>query len=107
MGEFPNKATQFKKGNPGGGRPPSRPIAAAIKEMLDKNDGQAIAALAAVTLKQALKGDIRHIKEILDRVDGKVVEQLNIESTNENINRYPGLTPKLLDMVAEEEGGPE
>ena len=66
-----------QSGNPAG-RPKSRPIAAALKELCDKNDGEALRALAAVCLKKALHGDYRFARELMDRIDGKVADALDI-----------------------------
>ena len=82
-------------GNPAG-RPRSRPITAAIKDLLDKNDGEAIKALAAVGLKNALKGDFRYFKELAERIDGKVLTELDLTSGGEAMGVTPGLPSDVL-----------
>lgn len=66
-----------QSGNPDG-RPPSRPIAAEIKKLLEKNDWAALKAIAKKGLAKAKAGDFRFWKELMDRVDGKVLEQLEL-----------------------------
>jgi len=82
---------QFKPGNKAAlgnsGRPKSRPIAAAIRELLDANDGEAIRAMAKVGLSKALKGDFRFFKELAERIDGKVLERLDLTSNDETIGQ--------------------
>ena len=82
-----------ESGNPAG-RPKSRPITAAIKEMLDKDDGKALKALAAVGVKNALKGDVRFWTEVMSRIDGKVPDSLDITTDGESLREIPGLSPE-------------
>ena len=84
-----------QSGNPAG-RPRSRPIASAIKELLDKDDAQAIKALAAVCVQRALKGDFRFAKELLERVDGKVLEELALTQKAED-----PLSPEDMELFYE------
>ena len=108
MGEFPNKATQFKKGNDGGpGRPKERPIAAAIKALLDKDDAQARKALAAVCVQKALKGDFRYARELMERIDGKVPQGVDVTSGGEKLQQLPGLTAAELELLAKNRNGPQ
>jgi hypothetical protein len=74
----PPKPHRFKPGQSGNpnGRPKSKPITAAIKKLLDKNDGAALLAIAAASIEKASEGDHRHLKEILDRVEGKVLDKV-------------------------------
>ena len=83
----PPDATKWKPGQSGNpnGRPKSRPIAAAIKALAENNDGEALKALAAVGLKRALKGDFRFYKEIMERIDGKVLTELDMTSAGEQL----------------------
>ncbi len=95
-----------QSGNPAG-RPKNKPITAALKDLLDKNDGEAIKALASVALKNALKGDFRYAKEILDRIDGKVMDQLDVTTDGQAIADYPGLNATQRNKLADMEDGPE
>jgi hypothetical protein len=66
-------------GNPAG-RPSMRKFTTQLREALDKNDGAMIKALINVICQRALRGDYRFVKEILERVEGKVSDRLEIES---------------------------
>ncbi len=75
-----------QSGNPGG-RAKSKPITDAIKERLariqpddPRTDAQ---RLADVLVDGALDGDIQFIKELLNRVEGKVAEVIVSELTPE------------------------
>ena len=89
MGEFPNKDTQFKPGHPGGpGRPKERPITDALKSIADEVltvkagtkelTGTRLELLAMVAWRRALSGDYRWGRELLDRIDGKVLQEMNL-----------------------------
>ena len=86
---FPNPATQFQPGNSGGpGRPPgSISLTAKLRAVLDSRtirgrrvpDGMTVADLfIEVCLIEALKGKYSFAKEILDRIDGKVVDKIEM-----------------------------
>ena len=106
----PPKEHQFKPGNtPGknGGRPKDRPIAAAIRDLLDANDGQAIQAMAKVGLSKALKGDFRFFKELAERIDGKVLERLDLTSNDETIGQASesaAMLERVLSKMGEDMG---
>ena len=57
-------------GNPNG-RPKSRPMAAKLKELLNKDDGAALERIVKKAIAEAEEGDYRYVKEVFDRVDGK------------------------------------
>ena len=73
-----SKATQFKPGNNANpnGRPKSRPIAAAIREIIDADDGKRLQRIARTAVGMAESGDYRYAKEIMERIDGKVADKL-------------------------------
>ena len=79
-GAVPPVEHRFQPGQSGNprGRPPERPIAAAIRDLLDRDDGEALTAIAAVTVSKARSGDFRFIRELLDRIDGKVTDRLEL-----------------------------
>jgi hypothetical protein len=105
----PGEPHRWKKGESGNpaGRPKSKPITAALKAMLDKDDGKAIKAVAAKALQMALKGDFRYYKEMMERIEGKVTESIDVTSNNVNIDATPGLSNAQRDKLAEFEDGPE
>lgn len=88
------KATQFKPGNPGGGRPKSKPITDAILAALEANDGELLKQVAVIGIKKAAKGDIAFWKEIIERIEGKSVQPISgpdggaIPHTLEGIDEY-------------------
>ena len=96
-----------ESGNPKG-RPKSKPITAAMRELLERNDGEAIRALAAVGLKKALSGkDFRFYKEYVDRIDGKVAESLDVTTGGDSL-AVPGVkaadVADFYEWLAEREG---
>ena len=96
-----------ESGNPNG-RPKERPIAAELRKLLERDDGAALKALAAIAIKAALKGDYRWGRELLDRIDGKVVEQHDVTSKGESVRPgYADLPDELKAQVAKALGGPE
>lgn len=54
------------------GRPKGSSVTARLRKILENDDGNVAEAIAQVIIREALKGRFRFIKEILDRVDGKV-----------------------------------
>jgi hypothetical protein len=78
----------------------------ALRDALDANDGEVIRELVQVALDRALGGDFRYFKEIMDRVDGKVSERLNVTANDMDAEDYPGLSAEQLALIAETEGGP-
>jgi hypothetical protein len=93
-------------GNPNG-RPPERPLTAAIRELLHTDDDKVIKAIASVAIHRAINGDFRYFKEIMDRVDGKAVNKLDVTASVTDAGDYPGLSAEQLALIAEMEGGPE
>jgi hypothetical protein len=77
-------------GNPGG-RPRKRLISDEIERLLLEDapnaSGKTYAtALAEVLLKQALKGDLRAIAEVANRVEGKPIQAVDLDiNPNEDI----------------------
>jgi hypothetical protein len=101
--------TPFKKGNPGGGRPKgSVSLVCLIKRALDQKidkEKTVADAIVAQLLANAMQGDMPAIKEILERIDGKVkqVNELAGDSENPiNINNNINLKPSvevILDRI--------
>src|SRR5262245_18033274 len=71
---FPNPETQFQPGWKGGpGRPKVKLLTSLLVEALEKDDAAQAKAIMAALGRGARKGRLGHIKEVLDRVEGKVV----------------------------------
>ena len=64
-----------ESGNPGG-RPKGTSITARLRKLVEKNEGEVADALCKAIVKAGLKGDYRFVKEILDRLDGPVKQQI-------------------------------
>jgi hypothetical protein len=88
-GVIPPTEHRFKPGQSGnpGGRPKGRSVTECLRAILEAREmggkpapgGRQISELVAMVLvKGALKGDPRHIKELLDRTEGKVAERHKI-----------------------------
>lgn len=67
-----------QSGNPAG-RPKSRPFKEAIDRALKSvgDDSDALEAIATALLVKARAGDIAAIKELADRLDGKVAQTIS------------------------------
>ena len=69
-------------GNPAGrGSTPSL-VAALRAELGEREDGgrPAMRAIAARLVEMALEGDIRAIREVLDRLDGKALQAVSVDT---------------------------
>lgn len=93
----PPDSSRFRPGQSGnpGGRPKGRSLTALIREALEREQvapesegggstGKTGAeALAEVIVGRALKGQFLFAKEVLDRTEGKVRQQLDVSATGE------------------------
>jgi hypothetical protein len=90
---FPNKETQFKKGESGNpkGRPKIPELNGALAEILsDEKDGvMALKAVLMALRARAVKGDVRAIELLLDRAYGKSKGHTDITSNGETIAVAP------------------
>ena len=59
--------------------------------------------MVAKGMQKALSGDFRYWKEIMDRTDGKVLEQVDLTTGGE---KFPGLSADELAAIAKMRGGP-
>lgn len=75
----PPREHQFKKGNRAnpGGRPKGQSITARVRRVLEQeHNGKALMDLLAERLvKEALAGKFAFVKEVLERIDGRVTEK--------------------------------
>jgi hypothetical protein len=85
-----DEAGRFGKGNPGGpGRPKGSTgfsikaaLDRAISESIREEDGRSILdALARTAIKAAAEGDFRFWKELIDRLDGPIKQQIEQDQT--------------------------
>ena len=99
---------RFKPGQSGNpkGRPPERPLTALLRETLDANDGELIRSIVLVAVERAVAGDFRYFKEIMDRTEGKVKDQLDVTAISMSVEDLPGLTAEDLNAIAELHDGP-
>lgn len=75
MNTFPNPDTQFKPGCAGGpGRPPTKRITDRLRERLE--DPAEIEAVVDAWLDAAKSGDLIALRELLNRTEGKVKDQV-------------------------------
>jgi hypothetical protein len=87
---FPNRETQFKPGQSGnpGGRPRGASLTKLISGLLEKEEfqgssleGRKVAdALASVIVTKAIEGDYRFVELVMNRIDGKVPNQIAINT---------------------------
>ena len=86
----PHQFQPGRSGNPGGkpagGGKRSVSIVRKLRSMLAADDGKLAEAVAATLLKQAIKGGkYQHLAEILNRVDGTLVNRVRVESAVEHL----------------------
>ena len=64
-----------QSGNPAG-RPKIKPFKDALRKAIDAagDDGEALRSVATALLAKAQEGDVQAIKEVADRLDGKVAQ---------------------------------
>lgn len=119
MNPNPSPGTRFKpgqSGNPAGAKKGARSFTALIREALTKSeirgvtkDGQKVVKalpdgitladlIADVILTRAVKGDFRFVKEVWDRMEGKVPDTMLAEVKNTS-------GEALLDALIEETEG--
>ena len=70
-----------KSGNPGGRPKTAKPFLTAIIEHIEKHPEDVTAAIKTA-FQQARRGSVPHLRELADRVDGPVKQQ--VEHTGEN-----------------------
>ena len=111
MANNPNNMENLRNWKPGQsgnpkGRLKQKPMTDALKALMDKDDGAAIKVLIQKAYDEAKGGDFRYFKEIMDRIDGKVIEQIELNA-DVNVQELPGLTAKDLTKLGEGHDGPE
>jgi len=107
---------QFKKGNPGGGRPKgSQSNKTILKKFLavkmqQKNpftgEMEEMTVKELINLKQianALEGDLATYKELADREEGKVTNNVDISTKGESLNYSKEQRDKRLKELIEKQ----
>ena len=76
----PPKEHQFKPGHSGNpkGRQKGTSLTDRLRKIVEENEGQVGEALMKAAVKAALQGDWRFWNSIVERIDGKVADQLNM-----------------------------
>ncbi len=102
------KNTEWKPGESGNpkGRPRTKPLTDMLKKLLDKDDGAAMAKIIKTAIEAAQSGDVRYFKEIMDRVEGKVIEPIDLNA-NMNVQEMKGATAADLAALAGVHDGPK
>lgn len=74
-------------GNANSGRKAEKPFRDALRMELAEAGGnpKALRNIAKALIAQAEAGDMQAIKEFADRIDGKAVQQLDVDATVRNI----------------------
>ncbi len=78
-GRYPNLQPPWQPGESGNlkGRPPGRSITAALRKIAEADNEAKKLELAQVVWDRALAGDFRFVEELIDRLDGKVSEEVH------------------------------
>jgi hypothetical protein len=94
-----------QSGNPGG-RPKRKPLTDKLLEVLE--DPKELEALVRVWLKSAQKGSVMHLREILDRVEGRVALPVDVsghvthEMTDEEKARAREVLARMTEYAAQD-----
>ena len=93
---FPNPDTQFKPGSSGNpkGRPRRRAITDLLLERLDEATAGGIVDSWLASIKA---GDVAALRELLNRIEGKVPDRLQVAEDS----RPPRINPRPPEPVAE------
>lgn len=84
------------KGKPKGARHFSTLIREAIKKVAEGDDEPADRLIVKQLVERAKKGDLAAIDRVIDRVDGKVEQNINLEA---DIYTDDGLTPEQKEQL--------
>ena len=87
-------------GNPKG-RPRGRTIRTILREIADRDEGKIREALANVAIRRALRGDHKFWKEIHDRMDGTVRQNVHTQ-VESSVKVIHGDDEDLLDEADKE-----
>ena len=79
-------------GNANSGRKAEKPFRDALRMQLKEagDDHKALRIIAAKLIEKAREGDMQAIKELVDRTDGKAVQQVDMDATVRTIEDMIG-----------------
>jgi len=79
-------------GNANSGRKAEKPFRDALRMQLKEagDDHKALRIIAAKLIEKAQEGDMQAIKELVDRTDGKAVQQVDMDATVRTIEDMIG-----------------
>jgi len=79
-------------GNANSGRKAEKPFRDALRMQLKEagDDHKALRIIAAKLIEKAQEGDLQAIKELVDRTDGKAVQQVDMDATVRTIEDMIG-----------------
>ena len=97
--KYPQRWVKGQSGNPSG-RPRTKPITDAFKDCLD--NPRTLKALARKVIKKS-GIDARMLEQVLDRVEGKVVQQIDLNATIGIAERISRARTRQSDEVIEVE----
>lgn len=75
---------------------------AILKELLAENDGERMRALAASMIECAIDGSTEAAKAIIDRVEGKVTEKIEV-SGDETVRQIVASSDELIAKIRKRE----
>jgi hypothetical protein len=105
----PPKEHQFKPGQSGnpGGRPRGESVTATLRRLLEKqHNGKSIQELVAERIiKEALTGKFQFAKELLDRVEGRPAQKLELDS-KEPLLTFVVPAPRVIGQEEAERSPP-
>lgn len=78
--KFGHRFQPGQSGNPAG-RPPKDPMTLALKARIEA-EPDLLERLVETGITKAMEGDFRYWKEIFDRLDGKVTQQIRTAGTD-------------------------
>ncbi len=94
--------SQFKKGQSGnpGGRPKSKPFTDALRLAVHEADGDAtkLRRIAAKLTEMAMDGDIQAIREIVDRIEGKPHQSMDVNDNRSELSEQER-GARLLELL--------
>ena len=102
----PHKWKPGQSGNPGG-RPKKQSMQSALEKVLDASP-ELLAELIQTGLEQAKKGDFRYWQEIFNRLDGKVINKVELTDKqvdwsaldNEGDTQRPAVNPARVKSIS-------